>query len=406
MRVFHLEPFLRRTESHFVEVALAMNSHFRETSNRFQLVGNKGLEDSVKRLFPNVVPGISQTCFEDPENKGISFAQDLFHLHQRFDFQEDDLIIVSTSYENQILGTAIYQTEAPYPPSMALHFHQLFPPSSDSDDIAKLSFRKLWQQRLKQAFSRARFSKVSYWTTESSILNHNYTRLSQQRVGMLPVPFLSNPSRTRAIESDRVGTKYRVGYLGDGRQEKGLLTWLRVIRAFEKTPSYYEFVVQINNPRGFNNHQRSELDELLLHLRNNPNLHFINGQLSPKEFHRLLQSLDLIAIPYNPLNYFRRVSGLAMHAAVYERPVLASSGTWAAEAVTRGHLAGKIFDYNTRNEELTINNAVAAVRTALAQRSELKRTAMDAAAYFRTRNTPAEYLKRIDQFYSQQRRLI
>jgi|GEM_PF-2460312 len=406
MRIFQLEPFLRKTESHFFEVALAMSSHFQsQKSVPFRLVGNRSLEKPVTRLFPNVVAGISQTCFEDPDNKGATFADDLFQLHTDFKFQPHDLLIVTTSYENQILGTARYQKLISNSPMIALHFHQLFPPSIESDDVAKPSFRRFWRTRLRRAFSQSTSHRVSYWTTECKKLNDDFRQVAQREIGMLPVPFLSYRETTPLFQSSTAGG-FTVAYLGDGRQEKGLLIWLKAIHALCQSGKPYEFIVQINNPRGFNDSQRLEVEALKNDLKDYRNVRLLNGPLPTSDFHRVLNTIDLLAIPYNPLNYCRRVSGLAMHAAAYEKPLLVSSDTWAAQEVKKGRLAGTIFKFDRRREEMTIRNIIECLELAFAKRQILKRLAAKAASYFRSRNTPAGYVNRIVDFYSGGNRLI
>jgi len=222
---------------------------------------------------------------------------------------------------------------------------------------------------------------------------------------MLPVPFLSYRETTPLFQSSTAGG-FTVAYLGDGRQEKGLLIWLKAIHALCQSGKPYEFIVQINNPRGFNDSQRLEVEALKNDLKDYRNVRLLNGPLPTSDFHRVLNTIDLLAIPYNPLNYCRRVSGLAMHAAAYEKPLLVSSDTWAAQEVKKGRLAGTIFKFDRRREEMTIRNIIECLELAFAKRQILKRLAAKAASYFRSRNTPAGYVNRIVDFYSGGNRLI
>lgn len=397
MRFFFLEPFLSRTESHFIEVAVAVNAFFQENrEHEFYLIGNKKLNASVADLLPGVIAGVSQTCFEDMNDGGRTFGEDLLSLNEQFNFREDDLLVVQTSYENQLLGVVKFEAASKTRPMIALQFHQLFPPATESDDVGRPTFRKLWIGRLREAFSQVESPRVSFWTTESERLHRDFCRVSRKRVGMLPVPFIHN---TNTAPSDALRGRPLVGYLGDGRQEKGLLLWLKAMEELNRSGSEYRFIIQVNNPRGYSEEQRRQFDSLLEYVAHSPNTQIIHGPISHLRFHLLLQSLDILVLPYNPINYFRRVSGLAMHAAVYHKPVLASRGTWAASAIQKGHVAGIVFEYEKGDEERTISNINASLGQYARDQSFLKEDAVRAAPYFANRNRPDVYVDRLLAHY-------
>lgn len=399
MRIFFLEPFLIKTESHFIEVAIAISTYFQKANNvSFYLIGNKHLTPQIKNLFPNVLAGITHTCFQNMDDHGTTFYQDLCELDTQFNFQKSDLIVIPTAYENQILGVSTFEKEKSDCPMIALQFHQLFPPSKESDDIAKPHFRRLWINRLKKAFATIKSPQISYWTTESLRLNKDFNKISPKSIGMLPVPITDDWQMSHKYHYGKSQKRIRVGYLGDGRQEKGLLLWLKVIKNLKNSEEYH-FVIQLNNPRGFSSNQQHQFKSLLTYISKLDNIEILEGSLQPEFFYQIFRSLDVVMLPYNPNNYCRRVSGLAMQAAIYKKPIITSSGTWSANALKQGHLAGISFKYEKNNEEQTISNIISSLEKFIKIKEQLDISAINTSNYFSVRNSPSAYIKQILDFY-------
>jgi glycosyltransferase involved in cell wall biosynthesis len=403
MRVFYLEPFLRRPESHFVEFALAMNEYLSECPKiDTVLIGHRTLEQRVIELFPGVRKGISQTCFEDLDNEGQSFLQDLLVLHEEFSFRSNDLLVIPTAYENQIIACARFSTKLGVRcPMIAMQFHQLFPPATDSDIMYSLSFRRYWMARLRRAFAIPRRPAISYWTTESKELNKTFCKLSGTTVGILPVPFArllrGAMPRIQPVNRDKI----KVGFIGESRQEKGVLHFLRASRLLLSASNEYHFVLQLNNPRGFSSDQHLELQYQLQLFRDSPLATTIEGGLTPNDHHALIESIDVVVLPYNPVNYWRRISGLLIQAALQCRPVIASDATWAAHAIRHRHAAGATFSYVHGDDSQTSSNLAAAICHI---RKGYEQFALDAGRrshYYRQRCDPQIYVYTILRHYGQ-----
>jgi hypothetical protein len=400
MRLFYLEPFLRRVESHFIEFALAVYGFLRTRSDiQKYMIGHKALNEGVRELFPDVIPGVSQTCFEDVNDKGQSFFADLTALDKEFGFKHSDLVLIPTAYENQVIGAALLAEKlGGRCPRISMHFHQLFPPSKESDIIYSLRFRRYWMKRLREAFALTSSRQVSYWTTESRHLNAAYTTLSGRRVGILPVPSdvaLQVPSRpvpdvTRGL---------RIGYVGDGRQEKGPLHFLRASQIVSSAEDRHNFVLQLNNPRGFTADQERQLAEGLGLFRCLPRSEVVEGGLDPETHHALIQSIDILALPYNPANYWRRISGLLIQAALQSCVVIVSSGTWAAEALRQKRASGLVFNHVGNDDTLTATNLSQAILQVVQDYPQFAAEATTRASHYRRECRPSEYVGRILEHY-------
>lgn len=391
-RLFVIEPFLIRAENHFIEVACALDRELADNDAEYIIIGNSRLDTTVRELLPSAVAIVEQTAFEDLSDGGRSFLRDLHLLDQRFEFHEHDTLIIPTAYENQILAVeAFVKDRGGQAPRIAVVFHQLFPPSGESVEVRNPGFRHHWKQRLRAAFGQSS-PQISYWTTESTGLNRAYRRLSGRAVGMLPIPFQRFPGVERRDRGERQHAT-RVGFLGEGRQEKGLHLFLEAAMKLDASDDDFSFFVQLIRPRGYGSGEMNHLEDLLRSARTSNRIEIREGALEPQQQHEIVSSLDLLVLPYDPFNYCRRLSGLAAEAAVYGTPVLVSSGTWAARAIRDGLLAGSVFRYLRGDPDATATEIVHCLQRC---RGVIP---TDGGHHFRETYTAGEFLGRIQSYY-------
>jgi hypothetical protein len=280
---------------------------------------------------------------------------------------------------------------------ISMHFHQLFPPARESDILYSLRFRRHWMRRLRRAFSLSSSSRLSYWTTESRHLNAAYRKLSGRRVGVLPIPSTAGILPPRTLPS--AGQRLRIGYVGDGRQEKGLLHFLCACQMVAAQDDRHTFVLQVNNPRGFTADQECQLKEQLALFTTLPGSEVINGGLPPKEHHALIQSIDILVLPYSPVNYWRRISGLLIQAALQHCVVIVSSDTWAAEAVGNRKAAGAVFEHGWRDDAMTLNNLSQSILRVADDYPRYAAEAVLSGEYYRRECRPSAYIERLFKHY-------
>lgn len=399
MRIFYLEPFLIKPERHFIEVTLALNKYLSSQKDcQILIFGHKKLTSDVKSLIPDVIPAISQTCYENIDDQGRSFFKDLQQIHKNYILSREDLVIIPTAFENQILGVARFiQQRDLLCPKIALQFHQLFPPTLQSDDVLDYKFRSYWKNRLKKAFKKIKSPLVSFWTTESKHLNEDFTRLSNRPVGMLPLPYVKFPNEKPLKK--RLSSAIKIGFLGEGRQEKGLLFFLDAIKLINTTTSSFEFIIQNMNPRGYSARQITKFNKLLKEIEKYENVAVINNGIPPAEYHQLLLSLDCVVLPYSPVNYKRRISGILIQAASYGIPVIASERTWSEEAIKKGLAVGILFPYNLRSNFETVQNLTHAIIKFQQKKTEIQKNARLCSAFFSHHCRAEKYLDQIISFY-------
>lgn len=401
-RIFYIEPFLIKPERHFIETSLAIYYHLsKQDKFQFFIVGNKNLTPEVKDLIPEVVPAISQTVFEDLENKGNSFFEDLVNLDKIYHFAPEDFLIVPTAYENQIIAVNKFaKYKRHLMPKVAIQIHVLFPPVKDSNDVLKRNFRIFWRKRLKDAF-RNLSSTVSMWTTESKQLNKDYKTVSGLNVGMLPVPYLMLISD---LKKKRVGN-IRIGFLGEGRQEKGLYLLLKTIEKINKQENSFSFFIQNNNPRGFSDKELNDMLALLEKVKKYKNVEVVDGGIPPVEYHKVLSSLDCVVLPHNPANYCRRVSGILIQASMYNIPSIVSSGTEEEISIKDGKTKGLVFPYDINSANKTVENLVKALKIFTTVKDSISKTVLPSIEHLRKHNSAASYLSKIMSPYPELRKV-
>jgi len=401
-RIFYIEPFLIKPERHFIETSLAIYYRLsKQNVFQFFIVGNKNLAPEVKDLIPDVVPAISQMVFEDLENKGSSFFEDLVNLDKIYHFTPEDFLIVPTAYENQIIAIKKFaKYKRRLMPKVAIQIHVLFPPVKDSNDVLKSEFRVFWRQRLKDAFRDVPPS-VSIWTTESKQLNKDYKAVSGLNVGMLPVPYLMLISNLKKKRTESI----RIGFLGEGRQEKGLHLFLKAIEEINKQKNSFSFFIQNNNPRGFSDKELNDMLALLEKVKRYKNIEVVDGGIPPVEYHGALLSLDCVVLPHNPANYCRRVSGILIQASMYNIPSIVSSGTEEEISIRNGKTKGLVFSYDINSISKTIENLVKALKKFATAKDSMSKTMLPSIEHLRKHNSAANYLSKIMSPYPELRKV-
>lgn len=400
MRVFLIEPCLRRTESHYVEHTLAIYSYLRSrTDIESYVIGHKNLTETVMRLFPGVIAGISHATFEDLYNLGRSFYANLMELDRRFGFVRDDLILIPTAYENQILGAALLaERTAQRVPRIAIQFHQLYPPVACAQRVSVECSPSYWTNRLRRAFALHKHSQITYWTTESPALNAAYRRISKTIVKTLPVAYALAEGRLKCAQPP-ADNRLRIGFVGDGRREKGLMLFLRTCLQLNDTGCNLSYVFQLNNPRGFSSAEQLELEKELARFGALSNAEVIRGGLSPSQHEALVHSLDVIVLPYDPTIYTHRVSGIFIKAAIQRVVVVVPEKTWAAMALQKKRAAGAAFEYVAHDQHATETNIAKAILEVVESYAQLRRQAAERGKYYQSRCRPSNYLSKVLRHY-------
>lgn len=400
-RIFLIEPNLIKAAGHVIEFPMAVEKAYKNTGLNFILIANKKVQTNVRKKFKKIKGGITNTCFQNLKSEGEWFFKDIVRIEKLFGLNENDLIVVLTSYTNEINGVAKYlkrlnTSQNKNIPLFTLWFHQLFPPASVFSHTLKESFQNICLKNLKKAFTKLpKTDHVKIYTTPSNKLRAAFSKLSKRPISVLPLPYNYYPrvrEKAKNTESSKENSKDKIklGFLGDGRYEKGLLPLLLSIKLSDDTKNSY--LIQDIYPRGYSPKEFSMYRKLKEELTKWPNIAFINRSFFPDVFSQLISSVDVLLFPYHPLSYDKRVSGVFIQSLLYKKPVIVSEHTWMATETLR-YSVGEVFSYNISNSEKTINNLIKAKYRIKKNLDAYLKNVPKASTIYRRYYSPKTFLK-------------
>jgi glycosyltransferase involved in cell wall biosynthesis len=165
------------------------------------------------------------------------------------------------------------------------------------------------------------------FTTDSAGLAKEFSSYSKRPIEVLPIPHTLHPPS--AVPPGEIPPKdplkIRVIFLGDAREEKGFELLPAAVRACTQEASV-EFVFQAFISSHHHNRMALVIEELVgMKL---PQLHLVRSPLSPDAYHALLDSADLVLIPYDAATYRSRTSGPFVEAICAGKPVVVPRDSW------------------------------------------------------------------------------
>lgn len=203
-------------------------------------------------------------------------------------------------------------------------------------------------------------------------------------VGVVPVPHcLPLGEATATI---RKPGPLRIVYLGDARDEKGFYLLADVVDTLAERlfPSGRgRFIFQANiSVAGDSTAQAAARRRLAAYSPSEVEL--ITEELPISTFHNLLNDADIVVLPYDPVPYARRSSGILVQALAAGRVVVVPAGTWMARQV---HPAASVL--------FAEGGLTAAIEAAVEGWDELSRAAQNRAAEWRAEHDPGKFLAQL-----------
>jgi hypothetical protein len=173
--------------------------------------------------------------------------------------------------------------------------------------------------------------------TLTDLLAEELRGLLGTQVGVAPIPLsYADPSE---YSSPKVpSTLPRVAILGGLRSEKGSYLIPDIIRAC-RSHVRVEFLVHLTN----NTLTADALDKLAA-IVDEPRVSVIDQPMTRAQYYAAIASADLGLFPYEVIPYRKRISGVLAETAAFGKPVVATRGTWLAQQIEAGRVAGTVFD--------------------------------------------------------------
>lgn len=393
-RIVWIDPNLKTNFGHPIEgVCSVKNSIDSQNDLEIEIVANREADEEVQRLLGSVHPIITNTCFQHLENGGATFHQDLEEVNDNLKLGQNDLVIVPTSYSNEIMGVKTFLGKHKNKqPKFAFQIHQFFPPTLTFKQTLENSYFLTNRKLLTEAFSNiSRFNEiVSIWSTQTQKLNDLLNSMSPIKIGMLPLPIEFHDEFKKLKQHSSEGLT--VSFLGDGRYEKGLLFFLEAVK--KAPPNIGRIIIQDYNSRGYEANEYDRFREVRTQLEDDDRVEFINRAIDPVNFQKIIASSDVVVMPYNPLNYDKRVSEVYVIARMYNQMCLVSSGTWMASE-SRKFGTGSVFDYKLDNSKQTIVNLRKELELITAERLKTSRESDQQPSDYRRTNSPENVINQL-----------
>jgi glycosyltransferase involved in cell wall biosynthesis len=193
---------------------------------------------------------------------------------------------------------------------------------------------KLGQRLYRKAFALAgpMIGKTLFFTTENEAIAGLYRDQYGIETSILPVPF--GDTEPAAPCSGRPA----FGFFGYSKCEKGFHLLPQAIEICRAHGLDVNFTIQLQ-------HSGWEPATVAAEraLRQIPGVRLVEGMLSHEEYTVETGKIDAMLLPYDPVLFGLRGSGIFTQSVAAGRPVIASAGTFAGASIAGGKAEGEVF---------------------------------------------------------------
>jgi glycosyltransferase involved in cell wall biosynthesis len=148
-------------------------------------------------------------------------------------------------------------------------------------------------------------------------------------------------------------------YLGDAKSSKGFHYLPEIYQICSRQLPEYNFIVHINGPEINYNPLNSVAKTLSKIAEKNSNLIILDGFLDTGKYYYCIESADLLVIPYDPVVYADKSSGILWESLYYGKPVVIPKNSWLEyEAKKEGHAFIAFEEYEAESIANAISNCV------------------------------------------------
>jgi glycosyltransferase involved in cell wall biosynthesis len=302
-----------------------------------------------------------------------AFEQDLGALPPDV-WNSDNLIVVTAISQNQISGLVRFLCARPRDQRPCVVCQLMFPPTW----VPWGQVSQYGEQFYRAAFAMAAplFDRSLFFTTENDAMRALYSQDFGIHTKILPIPF-GGPG----VQGGEKDGKSRLGFFGDSRSDKGFHLLPRAIELCQRQGLDAEFVVQIQH--GGWEQQTTHAERALRALKG---VRLVEGILTSEEFDAWTGQIDVMLLPYDPVTFGLRGSGIFTESVAAGRPIIASKGTFAGNCVEKNEAEGEVFAPHT-SEELA-----AAILRLMPRLPTCKARGAERAAAFARRHSADAYV--------------
>jgi glycosyltransferase involved in cell wall biosynthesis len=246
-------------------------------------------------------------------------------------WKSDNLVIVPTISQNQILGLIRYLLRQPRERLPRVVCQLMFPPTWTPWGAIAVNGEQFYRRAFQLAAPL--LDRFLFFTVENTAMQALFEKDFGIRAEILPIPFDgTSPKETG-------GGTVRLGFFGTSKCDKGFHLLPKAIELCQRQGLDAEFVVQIHHS-GWE--QRTiEAERALRALKG---VQFVEGVLAGADYAAWTSQIDVMLLPYDPVAFgAARGSGIFTESVAAGRPVIASRGTFAGASIENNEAEGEAF---------------------------------------------------------------
>jgi glycosyltransferase involved in cell wall biosynthesis len=297
----------------------------------------------------------------------------------------EDVAFFSTVTMNQLL--AIVQWADAFEPGRGpkIVLRLLMPPRWSPMERAVsrpgVYYRYAWRTRRRDRATRL------FLGVETEAMARAYEPLFDARPAVLPMiaelPAGVSAEAGAALAGRQEGESL-ICYLGNARTERGFALLPEIVARGRAAGGRLRYFIQCDRDAA------TAFGEIERQLAACPEVTLHRGQLDAQHYFSLLRAADLALVPYHPLRYRVRGSGVYAEASLAGAPVIVPAATWMAEEVEREGNGAVFADFSAAA-------VAAAIGAALPRLAELRAAARRHGEKQRSRHGTDAFIDFVDR---------
>lgn len=383
-KIIIIEPNLKNTNGHVYGATRAIEKYLLSKKNDHYIISHKHITTLARQSFHKILPYADVSCFET--SNYLIVVKYIKKILKKLKTKKEDIVIFPTAHLNELKAVAKISNTDKQSPKFILQLHQFYPPFNDSDKVKVKKNNNFLNKEFKKVFKTINFDRVKIATTPVDKLNKKLSKLSPHKLSQFPVPFLF--PKLKNIRRNKV----TIGFLGDGRKEKGLLKFLESVLLIIEKYNKINIIIQIHNPRCFTKKEMVQIKNLINVLKQLPQIKIINRLLKSKDYYKYLTKCSVIIIPYYPSHYKIRLSGVSIECGALKIPVITTKKTWAGDMIKSKKMSGITFSFSKNQNDFTIN-ILKAITQFLKHQKKYEKSVVKLNRYFHDNYSAKKYFE-------------
>jgi hypothetical protein len=254
------------------------------------------------------------------------FGSECHYLLTKINANDGDLVFVPTLGDVELTGIGICSQAKVF---SGLKWHLLFRRNlfvgRESDYLNQIELIKNTQIALSE-FKQVFTYGTNVFYTDTDPLSEQWNLLGIYHFSTLPIPHDDSLKRIQ----HKVTEPLIISYIGDARDEKGfqhLAQLVGDIRAagFGSERVKFRFQSNFNVPLG---EAGSRIAKAELSLMSGDGVELLEGPFDSNEYTNLINTSDILLVPYDESNYYARSSGVFAEALIAGVPVVYPAKSW------------------------------------------------------------------------------